>query len=234
MLILGLACSAFMSTLLYISAESTFKLRLLQEMPTAQSLGCSASETTGIELPYAVPGTTLIAEKISAYDGPFYEDGTDREVVNIFALHVKNVGMKEVGNAAIFLSTADTGLAFYGEHIPPGATVVLLEITSASFQKMRFSACAGSQMINPVDSVLNRIAITDKSLGTLIVTNISDWPLCNLQLYYKAWLSPPDVYVGGISHCVELPMLMPGQTAYLYPNHYASGYSKVVSATADK
>jgi len=208
--------------------------RQLEKIPTEPFFNSSMTAQREIKLPYAVPGTTLIAEKISAYDGPFCEDGTDREVVNISALHVKNVGTKEVSNAAIFLSTEDTGLAFYGEHIPPGATVVLLEITAAPFQEGSFSTCTGSQMIDLGDSVLNMITITDKSLGTVIVTNISDHPLKNLRLYYKAWLSPPDVYVGGISYRLDIPLLMPGQTAYVYPNHYASGYSRVVSATADR
>lgn len=208
--------------------------RPLETIPSEHSLDSPVTVRREIQLPYAVPGTTLIAEKISGYDGPFFEDGTDKEVVNICALHVKNVGIKEVRNAAIFLSREDAGLAFYAEHIPPGATVVLLEITAAPFYEGSFAACTGSQMITTDNGVLQEIAITDKSLGTLIVTNISDQPLYNLNLYYKAWLSPPDVYVGGISYSVQLPLLMPGQTAYLYPNHYASGYSKVVSATADK
>lgn len=231
MLILGLVGSVFFSALLYISAESTYFS--MQTISTEPELEREVMQRDEIVLPYAIPGTTLIAEKMSAYDGPFCEDGTDREVVGISALHVKNVGTDEIKNAAIFLSRADAGLAFYGEHFPPGATVVLLEVTAAPYETGNFTACTGSQMISAENSVFDRLTITDQSLGTLIVTNISGKPLYNLCLYYKAWLFPPDVYVGGISYKLELPLLMPGQTAYLYPNHYACGYSKVVSATAE-
>ena len=32
--------------------------------------------TSSLDLPLAIPGTTLLATKISSYDGPFLEDGS--------------------------------------------------------------------------------------------------------------------------------------------------------------
>lgn len=70
-------------------------------------------------------------------------------------------------------------------------------------------------------------------MGTLIVSNLTDRPLNAFNLYYKTWLSPPEVYIGGIVYKVEVPILQPGETVLLYPNHYACGYSRVVFAAED-
>ena len=76
-----------------------------------------------------------------------------------------------------------------------------------------------------------KIAVADRAMGTLVVTNISQEPVENVRIYYKAWLSPPDVYMGGKSYVITIPALQPGQTEFLYPDHYACGFSKVVSVT---
>ncbi len=186
----------------------------------------------GITLPVTVPGTTLLAKQLSAYEGPFLEDGSGREVVNIAALHIYNTGDREVRNACITLQTEKDSYVFYGEHIPVGASVVLLEIHAGAYQQSAIKDCSGWQETTDQKQV-EGLFITDKDNGTLVVTNTSDRTLHNLRLYYKSWLSPPDVYMGGITHCVTIPMLTPGQTEMLCPDRYATGYSKVVSVVED-
>jgi hypothetical protein len=84
-----------------------------------------------------------------------------------------------------------------------------------------------------MDNGAANIRITDQAMGTIVVTNVSDKVLRNVCIYYKSWLSPPDVYMGGITYMEQVPVLMPGQTQYRYPRHYASGYSRVVSVTSE-
>lgn len=69
-------------------------------------------------------------------------------------------------------------------------------------------------------------------MGTVLVSNSADRTLYDVQLYYKSWLSPPDVYMGGITYAAGIPVLLPGQTVCLYPPHYAAGYTKVLFVTA--
>ena len=184
-----------------------------------------------IQLPVMVPGTTLVAQQISFYEGPFLEDGSDREVVDVAALHVYNAGQREIRNGCITLKTEFADYVFYGQHLPPGATVVLLEINARPYQKNVIYDCSGWQEFSDC-TPLDGITTTDKDNGTLIVTNTTEQILENLCVYYKSWLSPPDVYMGGITYSIAIPRLLPGQSEVLYPYHYATGYSKVVGVVA--
>ncbi len=186
----------------------------------------------GFILPMTIPGTTLQAIEVSAYEGPFLEEDYGQEVVNIAALHVYNTGEREVRSAGITLQTEKGSFVFYGEYFPPGETVVLLEIHASLYEKATITDCTGWQEISDQAQVEGLI-ITDKDNGTLVVTNTTDKTLHNLHLYYKAWLSPPDIYMGGVTHSVSVPVLAPGQTEMLCPDRYATGFSKVVSAYAD-
>jgi len=222
LLILGLAGSALAAVVLYISVEGALPVHV----PTMEE------PQTFITLPYAVPGTDLLVEKISYYEGPFLEDGTDREVVDIPALHIYNTGNDKILRTCITLHMSDSVYVFYGEHLLPGATTVLLEKDAKCYRKGDISSCTGWQEKERDDS-LEGVQITEVNMGTLAVTNLTEKKLNNLCLYYKSWLSPPDVYMGGITYRIHIPEILPGQTEYLYPYHYAAGYTKVVSVTSD-
>lgn len=223
LLFLGLVGSVLMSALLYISVEGT--------LPKTERL---TMETRGvIRLPYAIPNTDLIAQQISYYEGPFLEDGTDREVVDIPALHLYNVGSCEILRTCVTVHISDVAYMFYGEHLPPGETTVLLEKNAKLYKKGDITSCTGWQERGAVP-ILQGVQITEINMGTLSVTNLTEEPLPNLRLHYKSWLSPPGVFMGGITYCAEIPILLPGQTAHLQPYHYAAGYTKVISVITDQ
>ena len=225
LLVLGIAGSLFMMWMLQESVQRTrTKEALAQEQVHSQH--------NEITFPVTVPGTALLAEQLSAYEGPFLEDGSGQEVIDVAALHIYNTGEREVHNACITLQMETGSYVFYGDHIPPGATVVLLEMRARAYQQGAIKNCSGWQAISDV-AQQEGILITDKDNGTLVVTNTTDKTLYNLHLYYKSWLSPPDVYMGGITYSVTVPLLAPGQTEMLCPDRYATGYSKVVSVTTD-
>ncbi len=228
MLILGLVGSVLATAVLYISAESILVEDAVFPVGTEPLQSVSAD----IRLPVPVPGTTLQIQRISSYEGPFLEDGSDTEVVNVAALHVYNAGDREITKARITLRQGNAHYVFYGEHFPPGTTVVLLEQEARTYQHGAVTYCTGWQEA-AVCKQQEGILVTDKSMGTVVVTNLTDRTIQNICLYYKSWLSPPDVYMGGITYKAEIAELLPGQTQYLYPSHYATGYSKVVSVTAD-
>ena len=235
MLIFGIAGGVFSAVLLYLSASGmlvTVKERvLLNIIPHNAPLQQVENEW---KFPVSVPGTTLIAQRVSSYEGPFLEDGSDREVVNIAALQVYNAGEKNIHKAHIVLFCGDRSLSFYGEHIPVGVTVVLLERSAGTFRSDGFVGCSGWQETEDSGQCIDgEISVSDMAMGTLVVTNLTEKTFQNVQVYYKSYLSPPGMFVGGITYVVEIPLLLPGQTQNLYPYHYASGYSKVVTVTAD-
>ena len=231
LLLFGLTGSLIISAVLYTSAGS------IANVPPSSVTEPSLNDVTmqyGLTWPMTVPNTTLVIEVLTAYEGPFLEDGTDREVVDVAALQVCNVGDKEILQAHIELQLGDCSYIFRGEHIPPGIPVLLLECNAQKYRHAVITACNGWQVAS-TETVLKKpkVAIQDRALGTLVVTNLTDETLLDVRLYYKSWLSPPGICVGGVAYTVSIPVLKPGQTQYLYPHHFASGFSKVVCITTD-
>ena len=190
--------------------------------------------TATFRMPEMIQGTTLLAERLTIYEGPFLEDGSDREVADVAALIVRNVGDHEIERCGIGLYFNEVCYTFYGERIPPDATVLLLEYGGMLYRTDSITSCSGWQVTaSNKQDLSDFLKIEERAMGTIVVTNTTNRILNDICIYYKTWLSPPDIYVGGIAYSVEIPKLMPGQSEYLYPYHYAYGYSKVVSLKAE-
>ncbi len=184
--------------------------------------------------PTRVQETTLMLMALSAYDGPYLEDTSDKEVFGITALQVINTGDAVISHCEIQLHCDEITLCFGGEQIPPGVPVVLLERNAVAYAKRSLLGCYGWQSTIANDLYASKqIFIDDRAMGTVIVTNTSGKPLRNIRIYYKNWLSTPGFLVGGIAYAVTIPELKAGQTELLYPYHYAKGYTRVVSVLSD-
>lgn len=233
LLLLGMAGSLLVATVLYTSAKGIVAQSYVNlSEPNEPSQPITSNEEFASEeiyLPTWISGTSILVERLCAYDGPFLEDGSDAEVINIAALLVKNIGSYELQRAEITLHFGSETMVFYGEHIPAGATIALLEKNATPYCAKQFTACTGWQEIVQQPNIGKDIAITENPDSSICVTNLTGSTIQHLSLYYKSWLSPPNVYVGGITYQLEIPQLLPGQTQQIYPSHYASGYSKVVS-----
>ncbi len=232
LLVLGLAGSFLAATMLHTSVANAIAIGDRQPVSSTDSGGFVPSERF---FPRCVKGTTLTLVTLSSYDGPYLEDGTDREVFGISALQVINTGEHVISRCQITLYYEGTSLSFDGEQIPPGAPVVLLERNAKTFMKADVTGCSGWQTIMPnASDACKYVSINDRAMGTLVVTNTSNFTLRNIEVHYKNWLSPPGYFVGGIAYTVSIHELKPGQTQLLYPYHYAKGYSRVVSVSAEQ
>lgn len=232
LLTLGVLGSVLSGSGLYFSAEDCLNQILNEDYAVKKESVITLSES--VSLPVAISGTNLIAQEISSYEGPFLEDGTDREVVNVAALHVHNSGNTEVYKARIALFWSDGFYIFEADHIPAGETVVILESSGSLYRQGNYIQCNGWQELGHGVAVSEDVSVTDIALGTVVVNNLTDETLRNVCVYYKTWLSPPNVYVGGITYMVQIPVLLPRQSKHLYPYHYAVGYSKVVAVDIDR
>ena len=231
-MVLGILGSVISASALYFSAEGSLNQLLYEEK--AEKLENIITLSESVSLPVAISGTNLIAQRISPYEGPFLEDGTDREVVNIAALHVYNNGSSEIYKARIALFWSDGFYTFEADHIPAGETVVILEKNGCLYRQGDYIQCNGWQELGKENAVSNDVSVTEMALGTVVVNNLTDETLRNVCVYYKTWLAPPNVYVGGITYMVQIPVLLPKQSKSLYPYHYAVGYSKVVAVDIDR
>lgn len=183
-----------------------------------------------ISLPYRVEGTDLIARQLVMYEGPDLEKGSDTPVSDITALLLYNDGQQEIAQAEVKL-TAGEELTFFASNIMPGAQVLVLETNTAVWKEREITACSG-WVSEAAWKALPEITleILEVDMGTLSVTNTSLRTLTDIWLYYKNYLPEGDLYVGGITYVETIPVLEPGQTVQINPNHYASGYSRVIKA----
>ena len=197
---------------------------------SAQSILAQPTETglSTIEFPYVIPDTTLVVQALTGYDGPFLEDGTDREMVNVVALIIRNSGATIIESAQISLHWGDGMYTFAGSYIPAGGTAVLIEQNGQIWKDTVFTHCTGNQTTLQAGLLQQEIMVTEEAMGTVILTNTTEDTIYGITIYHKTWLSPQDMYIGGITYAMDVPHLLPGQTAYLYPDHYAVGYSRVV------
>lgn len=224
LLIFGLAGSLAAAFTLYISVQNTQAVGSPPESVTQSS--CIA-----VTLPTGVPGTALIAHRLSAYDGPFPEDSSNREVFGVAALPVYNGGSKLL-SVRVQLTYPDGVYTFTGDHIPPGCWVLLLEEKGKPHRGDAPLSCTGSQRVLN-DSTEFPVHTEDTRLGVRIC-NAGDKTLRGITICYKTWLPDPGMYIGGITYQLTVPMLAPGEWVELQPDHYAPGYSKVVSISGRK
>ena len=226
---LGIVGSVAVCTVLIFSSQS-----ILVSASTPRFEQPSETEPS-FTLPITVPGTDLTIQTIVAYEGPFLEDGSDREVVDIAALLVCNTGEEALLRAQIELTCGGRNYRFYGERILPGIPQLLLEQGGEPYEKGRITACSGWQITTRTREYLNcGVTVTDEYMGTLVITNSTEDTLRDVTVYYRSWLSPPDCYIGGLVYFVTLPILLPGETVRIYPYHYAKGYSRPVSVTVSR
>ena len=216
--VLGFAGSALAALMLCVSAHS-----ILSE-PVAPAMILEPEE---IQFPYAIPNTGLIIQSMTGYDGPFLEDGTDREVVNTAALSVHNTSDVLLESVKINLNWAGGIYTFSGSYLPANGTAVLLEQNAQQCQFIQFTHCAATQTTAQFPPIDNDITVTEQAMGTVILTNTTEDTICGVTIYYKTWLYTENMYIGGITYAMDIADLQPGQTVCLYPEHYAVGYSKV-------
>lgn len=194
----------------------------------------SQKQSAQLQLPYRIPGTTLVAEQLAAYEGPSLENGGSLELVNVAALLLRNTGTDGIESAQITLRWLDGSYYFAADTIPPGARVLVLEQNNRDYGQHIWSECSGTQNSGAGDwTGGHMLKIEQTGMGELTVTNISDRELYNIRLHYKSYLEPPGIYVGGITYKVGIKHLTIDQTVKLSPHKYASGYSGIVKTSAE-
>ena len=182
-----------------------------------------------IKLPYRIPGTQLVVKQLASYDGPFLEDGSDREVTDVAALVLFNQGPSGIKESRVELSWTEGKYCFEAFMIPAGESVLVLEKNEQKFMLNSWTQCSGYQRLLYGDwSSFDKVTVMETTMGLLMLENTSRVCLNDICVTYKSYLAPPGVYVGGISYSVVVPKLMPGESVTIPAWHYAGGNSRIV------
>ncbi len=229
-LCIGISGSILTAALLYISITDGFA-EFLTDNNIITGKVCH-TENEAYEFPVYIPGTTLLLHSWLPYEGPFIEDESDREVVDIASILIQNTGKREVLKCGITIWTNNQCYDFFCGYIPPGAKIALLESGAKYYISEEITNISGWQIISPKQQYpLDYIKVDEQAMSTLVITNISEIEVQGRNMFYKTWLAEEDILVGGITYVVSIPSLAPGEMKTLYPYHFASGYSKIVSMT---
>ncbi len=186
-----------------------------------------------LSFPLTVPGTTLIANRVASYDGPFMEDGSGEEVFGVAALELYNAGSKGILQAEIVLMQGESTLIFLVETLPPGQTVLVPEMNKSANILKKYTECTGWQQTEEGDWwASDAPRIIPVGMGTLEICNTRPYPLRNLWISYKNHISSSNMYIGGVTYQVGIRYLEAGETLQINPPHYVRGYSRILRVTA--
>ena len=196
---------------------------------TGRSAGADGGEQNMREemtLPYTVPGTDLIIDAVDSYSGVFIEDGSDEEVSNIFAIHVKNEG-ENVEYSSINLEVDGKELNFTISDLPSGAAVSVLENSRTAYSDGT-PVYRGNQTayIDKFDMMSSEVGIVIGDDNGMTVTNLTDEKIPCLRIFYK--FAQDDEYLGGITYTAKIDGLDAGDSITIYPSHFSKEGSKVM------
>lgn len=204
------------------------------QRPTQPNTVPADGENKQTGFPFALEYTSLVAEKLIAYEGAYLEDGSEENVTDIAALVLTNTGTTGIEYAQIILTQNGQELSFDGTYIPPKSTVLLLEENKQPYSAAPVTACRCRTVIPGVfDRSERKVQIKETGMCTLEVTNLTDQTLDGVRIFYKHHEGENDLYVGGITYSVMIPDLASGQTQSITPYRYAAGYSMVVAVVTE-
>lgn len=189
-------------------------------------------EQGALFFPCAIQETSLVAERLASYEGPYVEDGSNEEVTGVAALVLHNRGEKTVISAKVTLRQGEHAMTFLAQTIPPGDRVLVLETDRQLYSAARFYSCSAEAfeeegiLLAPED-----LQVTVSRMNCITITNRTDRLLTDVCLEHKGWLDEPGICVGGITYVTRVGELSPGQTVSVFVDHFAEGYSRIVRIT---
>lgn len=179
-----------------------------------------------IPFPRDIKGSDMKALQLVRYEGPFWEDNSEAEVVDVAALVIENTG-GYVAEGAVVLEWGEDRMVFELYDLPPGERVLVLEKDRQQYRQGTPTGCYGWEMEAYPENV-GHVTVEDAGGMFMAVTNWIDSEIPAVRICYKSCDPGSGMFIGGISYRVELHDLQPGERRMISPYHYASGSSKIV------
>ena len=199
--------------------------------PEPKPVTPSAPQQEFLNFPCTVPGTDLVVESVRSYDGLYLEDGSDAEIKGVASIILKNTGKDYVDLATVILTGTEASYEFVAVSLEPGASMVVQEAHKAPAVSQSYtSAAADVALTGAFELSETALKLEDTADGRIQVTNISGRDIPCVRLFYKFYMTPENVYVGGITYTVKLVDLKAGASVQVAPSHYVAGNSRIVMA----
>ncbi len=179
-----------------------------------------------LAFPCGIAGSDMTALQLVRYEGPFWEDDSEAEVVDTAALLIENTG-GYLAEGAVILEWEDGRMVFELYDLPPGEKVLVLEKDRQRFRRGMPTGCYGWETeAHPENTGF--VQVEDAGGMCMTVANRTDQLVPVVQICYRSWDPGSGMFIGGISYRTEVRDLLPGERRHISPYHYASGSSKIV------
>lgn len=183
--------------------------------------------------PYeVVEGVYVISAE--SYSGAFVEDGSDREVENIWQIKIENTTGRDIQFLRIRANLGGEEAVFDVSTLIAGSSAVVLESNALAWksgvEQMSFTAenLAYFQSERTIFPELFSLSVTDQMLR---LENISENDVSgDIYVYYKNM--EDDVFIGGITYRVKFPGgVEAGEALVEQASHYQNDQSKILFIT---
>lgn len=189
----------------------------------------TAPPKTVLYLPYTIPGTNLVVQRIAPYSGIFLEDASNDPVTDVAMILLYNGGTEAVEYASITMAYDYGTLNFTASAIPAGGQVAVQEINRSGMVGGDLVSCTAEAATMPgLDMREDQIQLVDNGDNSLTVTNLTDTDIVTVRIFYKYYYKDQAAYVGGITYTAKLSNLKAGESVTITPSHYSSEGSAVI------
>lgn len=218
--------------------------------PTEQTpeTGEPSIEAPQAAFPYEIPGFTLLPDTktgalendlellgVGCYTGPYFEDGSDEEVSDVYAAVVKNNGADWVDFAVITMACGDQTATFEISALPGGTAVLVLESTRMG--RTVGEACSNPHAICTEDLTPHIYDFDDTfalytSDGVINLKNISETSFENdILVYYKNY--DYGLFLGGVTYRARFGGIAAGEIGQSIQSHYSDARSMILYLSYD-
>ena len=199
-------------------------------LSTVLKTGGEAGETVQLpklQLPAPISCTPLVVEQIASYDGKFIEDGSEREVVDVAAIMLRNSSHQVIPYACVTVYTESCRYTFDAFLLPPEASVLVPEASGQKLSGEEITRIFGWMTVKNAGNK-PELAIRESGADCLQIENHSGFRLQDFKVYYRTYIADGDFFIGGRVYEAVVPELPPGEMIVISPPNYVSGYSQVV------
>ena len=236
---IGISLIALLGLIWYSSTNSAAVLTETVQEPAPQFYPAATqqpvvqpepTEETACQMPYA----GIFAQRLISYDGPFFEDGSEEELVGVAALELRNTGDAVVEYVEAVVYQEHRQLRFEATFIPPGSSVLVLEKDAQLYDTGRITgfSCPTVVRMEPQDWSKS-ISVKQEGFCALTVDNLTEETVGCVRVFYKQYYEKDDLLLGGVTYCLVLTDLQPGESRTVDPYHFAAQYSRIVAVTVE-
>lgn len=201
-------------------------------------------EKTGAEMPFDVPGFTILEEApygdlnekfsvacMGTYSGIYVEDGSNEQVTDVLTIVVKNISSDLVEYGLITVDCGGETAAFELSALPAGSCALVMERNRLAYDDaMVFSKLTCEQYAEPTNLVMdfgNDFQVYPSD-GIINIENVSGRDIeSDVSLFYKNY--EYGLFIGGITYRARFSGgVKAGQIAQSLQQHYSLEKSAIM------